>query len=218
MNSCPDPNIMSNFEYNKLSGVAEATLFSMFKFPESNRVHFQCDILVCKGPCKKVIDCENEILQAEARSLEPKADALLQSPEDGALMASYSVFVLEPGEKVGTCVSKIYKLSKYLTVILFLQMLLPSAPTATRIPRRPCSSGPASSLVSSSSSCSSYSPSSCQPSHAGNVNAKRRSNLCLVSCIRSCSRQYVSLAFSQWLVLYVVLLRIAAALLDRHTL
>ena len=24
-------------------------LFSMFKFPNSNRVHFQCDILVCKG-------------------------------------------------------------------------------------------------------------------------------------------------------------------------
>ena len=107
MRSCPDLNIMSNFEYNKLSGMAEATLYSMFKFPESNRVHFQCDILVCKGPCKKAIDCENGTntlavaAAAEARSLEPKADALLQSPEDGALMASYSVFVLEPGEKVG---------------------------------------------------------------------------------------------------------------------
>ena len=40
-------------------------------------------------------------LQPQARSLEPKADALLQPSEDGALMASYSVFVLEPGEKVG---------------------------------------------------------------------------------------------------------------------
>ena len=37
----------------------------------------------------------------QARSLEPKADALLQPSEDGALMASYSVFVLEPGEQVG---------------------------------------------------------------------------------------------------------------------
>ena len=40
-------------------------------------------------------------LQPQARSLEPKADALLQPSDDGALMASYSVFVLEPGEKVG---------------------------------------------------------------------------------------------------------------------
>jgi hypothetical protein len=32
---------------------------------------------------------------------EPRADALLQPPEDGALMASYSVFVVEPGAPVG---------------------------------------------------------------------------------------------------------------------
>ena len=40
---------MSTFKYDKKQGRAEATLYSMFKFPESNRVHFQCDILVCKG-------------------------------------------------------------------------------------------------------------------------------------------------------------------------
>ena len=44
---------------------------------------------------------ENEE-QGEGRALqEPKADALLQPPEDGALMASYSVFVVEPGAPVG---------------------------------------------------------------------------------------------------------------------
>ena len=46
---CPDPSIMSPFVYNRIAGVAEAELHSMFKFPESHRVHFQCDILVCKG-------------------------------------------------------------------------------------------------------------------------------------------------------------------------
>ena len=50
-------------------------------------------------------DCEKNGTDArplpQARSLEPKADALLQPSEDGALMASYSVFVLEPGEQVG---------------------------------------------------------------------------------------------------------------------
>ena len=35
--------------YNRVTGTAEARLFSMFKFPDSNRVHFQCDIVICKG-------------------------------------------------------------------------------------------------------------------------------------------------------------------------
>ena len=38
---------------------------------------------------------------AQARSFEPRADALLQPAEDGALMASTSVFVVEPGSPVG---------------------------------------------------------------------------------------------------------------------
>ncbi len=59
---CADPDVMSNFRYRHLRGVAEAELFSMFKFPESNRVHFQCDILVCKGPCRAV-DCEETVPQ-----------------------------------------------------------------------------------------------------------------------------------------------------------
>ena len=46
---CPERNILSAFVYDKEKGTAEATLYSMFKFPDSNRVHFQCDILVCKG-------------------------------------------------------------------------------------------------------------------------------------------------------------------------
>ena len=46
---CPQRNIISPFVYDKSRGMAEAKLFSMFKFPESNRVHFQCDILVCRG-------------------------------------------------------------------------------------------------------------------------------------------------------------------------
>ena len=46
---CPEKNIMSAFKYDVATGKAEAKLYSMFKFPESNRVHFQCDILVCNG-------------------------------------------------------------------------------------------------------------------------------------------------------------------------
>ncbi len=142
---------MSPFKYDKAQGRAEATLYSMFKFPESNRVHFQCDILVCKGnftyfkykisvtseridclvicilfmfcfsdECPEPV-CDDSIVNnevdptnptsdnqsgssrnltnpvAQGRSFQPRADALLQPPEDGALMASYSVFVVEPG-------------------------------------------------------------------------------------------------------------------------
>lgn len=46
---CADPNILSEFNYNPIRGTAEATLFSMFKFPESKRAHFQCDIVICRG-------------------------------------------------------------------------------------------------------------------------------------------------------------------------
>ena len=46
---CPDPKIMSEFVYDRENGMAEAKIFSMFKFPESSRVHFQCDIIVCRG-------------------------------------------------------------------------------------------------------------------------------------------------------------------------
>ena len=116
---CPDPAIMSQFSYDSLTGTAQARLFSMFKFPESNRVHFQCDIVICKGmilvlcrhhPDISLGECSPapcapapEALPApQARSLAPApvSDplALVQDPDSSsALMASYSVFVLEPG-------------------------------------------------------------------------------------------------------------------------
>ena len=114
---CPDRSIMSQFQYDGKAGTAEARLFSMFKFPESNRVHFQCDIVICKGEmtghceghcddqcvagqCQES-DCDSppeDLPSPQARSLQPQADARVQSPgDDGALMASYSVFVVEPG-------------------------------------------------------------------------------------------------------------------------
>ena len=44
-----DKNVVSDFVYDKDNGRADAKIFSMFKFPESHRVHFQCDIIVCRG-------------------------------------------------------------------------------------------------------------------------------------------------------------------------
>ena len=107
---CPDQSILSPFSYDARTGTAEARLFSMFRFPESNRVHFQCDIVICKGECEPT-SCGSSSDQSDgpqARSLQPQADARVQPPkDDGALMASYSVFVVEPGavpvEKSDTC-------------------------------------------------------------------------------------------------------------------
>eukprot|EP00092_Neocalanus_flemingeri_P053232 GFUD01062506.1.p1 GENE.GFUD01062506.1~~GFUD01062506.1.p1 ORF type:complete len:453 (-),score=82.59 GFUD01062506.1:645-2003(-) len=132
---CPEPSIMSEFSYDRPTGTAEAKLFSMFKFPDSNRVHFQCDIVICKGDCEKPV-CEfstESLPLPQARSLQPKADAFVQPPDDGALMASYSVFVVEPGtlpvEVSDVCercgVSPVWLL--YLCIafgILFLVMLV----------------------------------------------------------------------------------------------
>merc|ERR1719219_998651 len=126
---------MSEFSYNRVTGTAEARLFSMFKFPDSNRVHFQCDIVICKGDCEPT-NCEDSTeapAAPQARSLQPKADAFVQPPDDGALMASYSVFVVEPGtlpvEVSDVCqscgVSPVWLL--YLCIafgILFLVMLV----------------------------------------------------------------------------------------------
>ena len=70
----------------------------------------ECQLCLCAGECEKV-ECPSAAEQLptpQARSLQPKADAFVQSPEDdGALMASYSVFVVEPGavpvERSDTC-------------------------------------------------------------------------------------------------------------------
>ena len=57
---CPDPKIMSEFVYDRQKGMAEAKIFSMFKFPESSRVHFQCDIIVCRGKIASALfNCSN---------------------------------------------------------------------------------------------------------------------------------------------------------------
>ena len=59
---CPDPKIMSEFVYDRENGMAEARIFSMFKFPESSRVHFQCDIIVCRdmrGLCEHLLSSKH---------------------------------------------------------------------------------------------------------------------------------------------------------------
>ena len=67
---CPDRSIMSQFQYDSRAGTAEARLYSMFKFPESNRVHFQCEIVICKGEIWRdtLAAVVTNLLQETARS------------------------------------------------------------------------------------------------------------------------------------------------------
>ncbi|XP_043522348.1 uncharacterized protein LOC122535145 isoform X3 [Frieseomelitta varia] len=47
---CPvKARVMTKFIYDRNTGLADATLFSMFRFPDSPQVHFQCDIAVCRA-------------------------------------------------------------------------------------------------------------------------------------------------------------------------
>lgn len=93
---CPaNPNVISQFKYDEKKGHADAQLYSMFKFPDSTDVHFQCDIGICKGQCVDSA-CDGEIQPlAQSRSL---ANDVYSSNDEGVLMASTSVFVLDPGD------------------------------------------------------------------------------------------------------------------------
>jgi len=56
LQSCPVKVRMTKFIYDRSTGIADATLFSMFRFADSSEVHFQCDIAVCRGKTHPVND------------------------------------------------------------------------------------------------------------------------------------------------------------------
>nr|CAH7718836.1 unnamed protein product [Callosobruchus chinensis] len=83
---CPaDENILGPFRYDEIRGVADAPLYSMFRFPDGSEVHFQCDVGLCKGPCVHP-SCTSDNLR------------LPISDDQGLLMAATSAFVVDPGE------------------------------------------------------------------------------------------------------------------------
>lgn len=80
---CPTSDVISSFVYDEKKGIADAQLKSMFRFPDSTEIHFQCDIGLCRGSCPEPV-CDSG-----ARAL---------TTDEGVLMAATSVFVLEPGD------------------------------------------------------------------------------------------------------------------------
>ena len=56
---CKDDKLISDFSYDKEAGTAEATIYSMFRLPHSNRTYFQCDVAICRGECPQP-ECSDE--------------------------------------------------------------------------------------------------------------------------------------------------------------
>ncbi|XP_053602215.1 uncharacterized protein LOC128670517 isoform X1 [Plodia interpunctella] len=99
------------------SGAAELTISSMFRFPDSSQVNFQCDIGVCRGSTCGALDCTS-------------ADRSEVTDEEGTVTASTGVFVLDPNDNAvvmcaETGVRPLWLL--YLAIalgVMFLVMLL----------------------------------------------------------------------------------------------
>ena len=83
--------VNSSKTYNPI--LAKTWIFERINF--YNKLYY---FLARSDDCKTPI-CDFK--EKSGRSLNENPDALLQPAEEGALMASYSVFVLEPGEQVG---------------------------------------------------------------------------------------------------------------------
>lgn len=92
-NGCPKTSFLSAFKYNETSDTADATVSSTFRFPGSNKINVQCDIVLCQSSRCPVSSC-GASPDGGTKSLPQIKD----SDSAVQLMASTSVFVVEPGE------------------------------------------------------------------------------------------------------------------------
>lgn len=99
INGCPKTTFLSAFKYNETSETADATVSSTFRFPGSNKINVQCDIVVCQSS-----RCAPTCPGSSSGSSATKS--LPQQVKDGEsavqLMASTAVFVVEPGESASS--------------------------------------------------------------------------------------------------------------------
>lgn len=93
---CPvKTHVITKFIYDKNTGIADAILYSMFRFPDSTQIHFQCDIAVCRGNCGNNLCDGDENLGIKTIGSSNGQNIL---EEEGVLLASTSAFVLNPGD------------------------------------------------------------------------------------------------------------------------
>lgn len=121
---CPEKKIATTFVMDS-KGYAEAEI-PMYRFAEYNVVNIQCDILICRGECGEPF-CDDDPAAFFAQG---RAIGRDYPDSEGSLMASYSVYVVDPGAAplaVATCsgIQPLWLL--YLCIafgILFLIMLI----------------------------------------------------------------------------------------------
>jgi len=97
---CKDDKLISDFTYDKEAGTAEATIYSMFTLPHSNRTYFQCDVAICRGECPQPECTESVTLkkEGELQNLENREEQdPFERAEDDAVTTSTSVYVAIPG-------------------------------------------------------------------------------------------------------------------------
>lgn len=82
-NGCPLKGLVT--AQKQEGNAAEVGIPSMYRFPDSSQVNFQCDIAICKGSCPTP-DC----------STDAPADAT--SSEEALVTASTGIFVLNPND------------------------------------------------------------------------------------------------------------------------
>jgi len=96
---CRAERLISEFVYDDSLGSAEATIFSVFRMPQSNRTYFQCDVEICKGECARPtcdLDSQTVIQQEETLGVQ-KLDPFDRTDSEDTVTTSTSVFVAEPG-------------------------------------------------------------------------------------------------------------------------
>lgn len=97
---CPvKARVTTKFIYDRNTGTADATLFSMFRFSDSSQVHFQCEIAVCRGSCGVPV-CDDDPDEGIKGGSTINGQNVVG--EEGSLLAGTSVYVLDPGEKPTT--------------------------------------------------------------------------------------------------------------------
>lgn len=67
------------------SGSAELFIASMFRFPDTSQINFQCDVAVCRGSTCAAVDCSAE-------------DRPEPTDEEATVTASTGVFILDPND------------------------------------------------------------------------------------------------------------------------
>ncbi|KAH8359411.1 hypothetical protein KR093_006531, partial [Drosophila rubida] len=94
---CPlEPELMTRFIPTADGRAAEATVNSMFKFPEGSEVHLQCDVVQCYGRCVEIDDCRDLALAGFTKG--GNGPRQYGPNEEGSSIAGTTVFVLDPAE------------------------------------------------------------------------------------------------------------------------